>query len=153
MTASASARRFCLECGAPLAAGQARCWLCARKMTGEESENPYASPRPIGNHASLQFSLASLFLVITLVAVCLGVSLLAPGLGVLLSVMALPALIRTVIDVAQHKRGGTALGVIGKAWSFVVSLIVVVAAALAAGVAFFTVCSMGIGVGQARGPG
>src|SRR5437870_10255314 len=112
---SVSGANVCPECGALRASAQARCWLCERKGSAGIGAvvNPYASPRPIGENSPLQFSIASLLLVTTLVAVCLGVFLQSPGLGIFLSVMTLPAVIRTIIDVAQRKRGGAGLGVIG----------------------------------------
>jgi hypothetical protein len=149
MSSSSSARGRCPECGAELAAGQARCWLCERKVSEAESSNPYASPRPTDENLGLQFSLASLLLITTLAAVCLGLFLLSPGLGILLGVFAIPALVRTFIDVSQYKRGGVRLGILDKLASFVLSLLVVGAVALAAGVAFLSVCMVGASVAEA----
>src|SRR5436309_11478722 len=97
MSEPSSQAASCLECGAPLAAGQEVCWLCWQNVTDKEV-NPYSSPRPIANEKiGLQFSLATLFLVTTLAAVCLGVFALSPGLGVLVSIVAAPALVRTMV--------------------------------------------------------
>ncbi len=61
----------CPECGATLEGGASECWLCRRT---HEAENPYLSSSSKGDHKKGvgQFSLASIFLVITLIAVCLG---------------------------------------------------------------------------------
>jgi len=151
MSSVTSAR--CPECGAELAAGRARCWLCERKVSEAEIGNPYASPRPTAENLGVQFSLASLFLITTLAAVGLGLFLLSPGLGILLGVFAIPALVRTFIDVTQYKRGGVRVGIVGKLASFALSLMVVGAVAIAGGVAFFTVCLIGAGAAEAGGSG
>ena len=104
------ASRVCAECGAAIDAGQSRCWLCKSERVGHAPVNPYASPLPTQDNLAWQFSLSSLFLITTLIAVCLGVTLLMPGLGVLLWIFAVPALVRTVIDIRKHKRRGAALG-------------------------------------------
>ena len=49
-----------------------------------------------------------LFLVMTLVAVGLGLFSILPGLGVLFAIFAVPAAVRTVKDATKHKqRGGS----------------------------------------------
>jgi|SRR5581483_4057748 len=151
MSSATSARGRCPECGAELAAGRARCWLCERKVSEAEIGNPYASPRPTDDNLAVQFSLASLFLITTLAAVCVGVFLFSPGLGILLGVFAIPALVRTFIDVTQYKRAGAPLGLAGKLASFALSLLVVAAVAIAGCVAFFTVCLIGATAGEVTG--
>jgi hypothetical protein len=143
MSDAASARHRCPECGAELPAGQTRCWLCERKVSGAADLNPYASPRPAMDHASVQFSLASLFLVTTLVAVFLGVFMLAPGLGILLAVFATPATIRTMIASNYKRSAGTPWTTAEKIAAFFVSLVIMVAIGFAAFVAFQVVCWSG----------
>jgi hypothetical protein len=92
-------------------------------------------------------------LILTLVAVCLGVFLLAPGLGVLLAVFAAPALVRTVIDASQYKRAGSQLSAGGKISSFLLSILVVLAAVMAACVAGGIVCAAGVTAAEASGAG
>ena len=144
MSSAASARHQCPECGAEVAGGQARCWLCERKLHGPEPINPYAPPPSAAGNVPSQFSLASLLLIVTLVAVGVGLFRLAPGLGVLLAFFSLPALARTTIDVTKHKQRGAPLGVLGKVGSFVVSLVVVLTVTVAALAASFTVCAVGL---------
>jgi hypothetical protein len=143
MSMPSSSPAHCPECGAELSGGQGMCWLCQRKRCAEDVNNPYASPQPTEN-IDWQFSIATLFLVTTLIAVCLGLFQLAPGLGILLGVFAAPALWRTAIDVAKHKQRGFPLGAVGKVASFLVSLVLVVTVTVAATTAAFTVCAVGV---------
>ena len=88
-----------------------------------------------------QFSLATLMLIMTLVAVCLGVGMLAPGLGIFLALIVTPALIRTVISGADTKSAGYRFTMVDKIETFVVSLFVAVGVATAACVASMTACT------------
>jgi len=124
----------CPHCGAELQAPGGECWLCRLKEPPAQP-NPYASPRPIGDYAA-QFSLASLFLVMTLVAVCLGVFMLAPGLGILLAVAATPALVRTTFTASYYKQAGASLTTAWKIKAFLVSLFIMLAVGTATFVAF-----------------
>ncbi|HUY34979.1 MAG TPA: hypothetical protein VMV69_19685 [Pirellulales bacterium] len=101
----------CPECGADYPSIGQRCWLCgaappdgaalpdrAAPTAGNAPENSIASST---RHT---FSLISLFLVMTLVAVCLGVFAAAPGLGIVLAIVATPALVRTMIVSSRRRR-------------------------------------------------
>jgi hypothetical protein len=79
-------------------------------------------------------------LVITLVAVCLGVTMAAPGLGVLLMVLAAPALVRTMVVGFKQKQVGARLTTAEKVASFCVSLAVMVMIGVAAVAAFEIAC-------------
>lgn len=151
MSSSSSARGRCPECGAELATGQARCWLCERKLSEAESGNPYASPQPAGENVDFQFSLASLFLIMTLVAVGTGLFLVAPGFGVLFAVLCVPALVRTIVAAKQQRRAGAPLTIGDKTGVFVMSFFIMVAIGIAASVAFGVACSggalLGLGIG------
>ena len=133
----------CPECGAPLAAGQARCWLCERRHEKPHAANPYASPRSIDSESPLQFSLASLLLVVTLVAVSLGAFWVAPGLGVFLVVLGVPALIRTMVAGNRQKRVGGTYSIGQKIGVFLVSLLIMWAVWMSASIAFAVVCTIG----------
>jgi len=150
MSLPSSSPTRCPECGAEVAAGQGKCWLCQRSAVVTANPNPYASPAPTEN-IDWQFSIESLFLVTTLIAVCLGLILWSPGLGILFSLLVAPALIRTVVDAAQHKRGGSRLNVVGKIGSFLLSICVIVAVGIASCVAGATVCTAGAAVVGAGG--
>src|ERR1044071_4154829 len=140
MTAATSGRGFCQQCGAELQLGQARCWLCNRPTGGLVAENPHASPRSKTGNQAWQFSLGSLFVVMTIVAVGCGLFATLPGLGVLFCIFAVPAGVRTVMDVTKHKERGAPLDPVGKLASFLVSLVVIIAAVVAAGIAGLGVC-------------
>src|SRR5260221_14731268 len=98
-----SAETRCPECGASLEEGASTC--CRHTHEAENSHQP-SSPVGANKKRAGQFSLASVFLVITLMAVCLGALKLAPGLGLALILVATPALIRACIVNVQKKRIG-----------------------------------------------
>jgi hypothetical protein len=95
------------------------------------------------HRTQFQFSLASLMLIVTLTAVLLGVGGMAPGLGIALAVLASPALVRTSVVAALSRARGKPMSVGAKVALFVVSLIVAVVIAIAAGAAFFVSCLAG----------
>ena len=113
-------RSFCPECGANVRTEANRCWLCLRPLPPIEDSLPAdaislptAPSKPGSGHGTqpsettAQFSLATILLVITLIAVCFGVFRISPGLGVIVAAIATPALFATVI-VAENvmvKRG------------------------------------------------
>jgi hypothetical protein len=88
----------------------------------------------------LQFSLESLMLVITLVAVCLGMIAAIPGVGVLVSIVAAPALIRTLVAGFQQRAAGQQMTLSEKALAFLASTGITLAVLTAGGTAFATAC-------------
>jgi hypothetical protein len=96
-----------------------------------------------GENIDWQFSLASLFLITTWVAVNLGAFLLSPGIGVLVALIGLPALARTLVASNRSKRAGSGLNVLAKVEIFIVSIVIVVAVWMASIIAFFAVCFTG----------
>ena len=131
----------CPECGAALDSRESKCWLCLRKLTAEPEMNPYVSPPAQALAVSpAQFSLSTLLLVMTLVAVCLGVTMAAPGLGVLLIVLALPALVRTVVSGLKQKQAGAPYTPSEKIAAYCVSLMVMLMVGVAGGIAFEIAC-------------
>jgi hypothetical protein len=148
-----SAQAVCADCGAALAAGQDRCWLCEARIQPLGQVNPYAAPAPVADQTAAQFSLASLFLITTLVAVCLGVFLLVPGLGILLALVTAPALARTMFASYRQKQAGVASTTGQKIGTFALSFLLVFAIGWAGMIAFFCVC-LGTGLaGMALGGG
>ena len=87
-----------------------------------------------------QFSLESLMLVVTLVAVCLGMIMALPGLGILISIVAAPALVRTLITGYQEKAAGGHLTLAEKVMAFVASTGVTLAVLLTGFAAFGAAC-------------
>lgn len=84
-----------------------------------------------------------MFLVITLLCVCLGVAAVAPGIGIALGVLSLPALVRTAAVVQKKLVVGDEPDL--KVALFFSSLGVVLACALAGVVAFFAACGVVFG--------
>ena len=143
-SAMSSTPQVCPECGAALAVGQEQCWLCHRSLVGAQTDvaaNPYAPPRPTGEHLAAQFSLETLFLVMTLVAVCFGAFLLAPGLGVFVAIVAVPALARSFMVGYRYKQVGMRLTTNEKIGAFALSFLLVWEAGLLGCIAFIAVCT------------
>lgn len=128
----------CPHCGAELAVGESRCWLCL-DARGDDREAA-AAPR---DPQRWTFGLSSLMLFVTLVAVTLGIAGLSPGLGVVFGVLVTPALIRTAVAARRARTAGDGMNVYEKAWAFLGSLGVVFCTSLAAGAAFFATCWVG----------
>ncbi len=110
----------CPECHAVLSSGAERCWLCERAVTPPADVNPYASPA-VGEYS---YSLSSLLIVVTFVAVNCGLFLIAPGLAILAAVLATPALLRTMLVVHQRARRGKSADATTKLSLFFVSFMV-----------------------------
>lgn len=132
----------CRECGAAYPLTGQKCWLCGADLperaaltTAPTSENPFAAS------AHRTFSLSSLFLVMTLAAVCLGVFAAAPGVGVALAIVATPALVRTMVVSSRGKARGSRLSPTEKVWTFAASACLLVVVIAAAGIAFFYACA------------
>jgi hypothetical protein len=95
-------------------------------------------------------------LVITLVAVCLGMIVALPGFGVLVAIVAAPALIRTLIAGFQQRAAGTQMTLSEKALTFLASTGITMAVLAAGGTAFasacFASCLVALGVSNATSP-
>jgi multisubunit Na+/H+ antiporter MnhB subunit len=149
---SAPPIRVCPHCGAEYQSRQGRCWLCGTSLapddslsragsaaTGSPAEvNPYSAPPSSGSGEST-FALSTLFLIITLIAVCLGVIGLAPGLGLPLIVVVTLALVRTRA-VSKRQAGPAGLSSGDKVGAFLGSAGIVVLVLVAAGIAFEAAC-------------
>ena len=131
--------RICPECGAVLPPGTERCWLCrsGTQPAVTESASPSA---PAERRAPIQFSLASLMLLITLWAVVLGVFSISPGVGIGLMILATPAVIRTVILASRGRTGGRPMPVGAKVWVFTGTLGLLAIIAVAVSAAFVVTC-------------
>src|SRR4051794_11345500 len=97
----------CPHCGASLEPADAICWLClspvAQLPAGRNAAQvaPRMPPLSTGN-----YSLASLMMFMTLVAVVLGVATQWPGLGIPLGIVSLILWSRTVGIVRDRARQG-----------------------------------------------
>lgn len=104
--------RLCTKCGASNLTAANTCWLClqplapAPAMPESESASSERPREPAPGRWT--FSLESVFLVITLIAVCLGALSQYPSLGIPMAIFALPALVRTTL-VVQRRQGSRAV--------------------------------------------
>ncbi len=150
----------CPDCGAINPARAGKCWLCGRDLTPKipprpaapatpvVSTNPYAAPlAPVS--APPQFGLSSLFLIVTLACICLGLASIAPGLIVPLLVVAVPALVRTFAKSARSAARGERSTVADKIGAFFTSVFLMWMIMAAGSVAFFGACAVGLGVATA----
>ena len=145
--------RVCPSCRFAYQSRQGRCWLCGEPLppidqapraeapvAAELVENPYATPpSSVAGHSN--FALSTLFLIVTLAAVCCGVTGLAPGLGVPLAVISVLALVRTAA-VSRRQAGTTGLSTGEKFAAFASSALLVAVILLAAAIAFLAACTV-----------
>ena len=95
----------CPQCGASNVAETTQCWLCHAVLPPAVAGALRVPTNEDGTRSvPTTFSLATILLVITLIAVCLGVFRVSPGFGVAIVCFAVPALIRSVVVGVQHKR-------------------------------------------------
>ena len=130
--------RHCSDCGAPLKPGQTQCWLCRSAVlaTAPADARP-ATEVSAGTRAGCQFSLASLMLFMTLVAIICGIISMNPGVGAVLAFLSLPALVRTCTVAARMRTGGQPVSAVGKVGLFLLNLAMVAIVIAAAGAAFY----------------
>lgn len=103
----------CPECGARPLPGENCCWFCESRLVvaGFEPAIDEKAADPAVAHqvpnAGLQFSIGTMLLVTTLVAICLAITMAAPLLGIALSVIAVGGLVRTaIVGWARIRAGG-----------------------------------------------
>jgi 4-amino-4-deoxy-L-arabinose transferase-like glycosyltransferase len=140
----------CRECRAANATTARRCWLCHADLT--KPPPPPAThlppPLPVADVGPWTFSLSTLFLLVTLLALGMGIFALAPGLGVLYAVLVAPPLFATSIVGVRRRRRGQAWGGKEKAATAALSVAGTLAGLslliVAAVVAFFIYCIVAI---------
>lgn len=125
----------CPGCGARVKAGASRCWYCegevslvdplALQLQVHESLAAPPAPRP---DEPLQFSLATLLVVMTFIAVCLGISVAVPPLGIPISAIAVGGLVRTLAVGKHYRRIGLPFLLDDRIAEFTVSCGIVVGA-------------------------
>jgi hypothetical protein len=153
----------CGECGA-LVGTSGVCWLCgapvviSAELVEPAGVSPFVPDWEKKRRASAsQFSLESLMLVITLISVCLGMMVAVPGLGVLVCIVAVPALVRTLIVGRQRKEAATPLNLGEKVLTFFAStgimLGILLAGMSAFAVACVGTCFAAFGIANASGSG
>jgi hypothetical protein len=154
--------RNCPQCGAQLSPDWSQCWLCGAKRpslgAGEAAARVAGMRRGAGGSAAAPpYGLSSVVLVVTLLAILCSIIGMNPGLGIPISVLAVPALLRTVFVVLRREESGEPMSAGGKMASFLLSMVIVamvaVAAVVAAAVAFLATCiAAGAGAGRIGHP-
>lgn len=147
---------ICQHCGAKQIGLAIACWLCkeslatpvARESEAEESALPYPDQ-------GLSFSLATLFLIITLASVCMGLLVAAPGLGVFACIIMVPVFFRTMRVVRHRERMGESISPLQKVMmfstSFALSSVLVIVVCVSAFCSFCGVCLAVVAVGGSAG--
>ncbi len=160
----------CRHCGAVNARPAPKCWLCGQDPSGEPEAVAAAPPpvhtaaiNPAQKYVqqaregfadnqvhtaainpaqkySRSFTLATIFLVMTLIAVCMGVVVMSPGLGIVLAILSLPAFVRTGLRVQRRVALGKSVTTGQKIGWFLGSL----AAAVVVAVVVVTVAAVGM---------
>lgn len=154
-SASSSANVSCCpHCGARLqAGGPHRCWLCGADVLS--ACHPTAVPtthyQPTIAGRLGSFSLASLMLFVTLVAIVCGMISVVPGVGIALALILLPVLAHTIILAHRERELGHVLRPGEKIILFFGSLGLVLVAGVAAAIAFGITCFVGFWPASAAG--
>jgi hypothetical protein len=146
---------LCHACHAQLKIGDDRCWLCGAAVTTEVAaaavtEPVAARPPSIGSPVA-SFSMATLMMFVTLVAVVCGVFSIAPGVGAALALVLLPVLAHTAIAARREEATGHSLRPGERITLFFASLGLVVVSGVAASIAFGVTCVGGFFGGAALG--
>jgi len=147
----------CGQCGASIAAGADRCWLCRSADPAAACPASAGSSPGAEHRTAFQFSLATMMLFVTFSAVLMGVFSMAPGVGVVLFILSAPALIRTCLVAQARQRKGRELSAADKTKMYLgsvgVGLVIVSVLAFASFAAFFVVCLGHIGLVGTRNSG
>lgn len=159
----------CPRCGASCRKGSEqtwqdvdtlRCGKCGSQFAvsvyGDGKQDAKIVDKPVESSSGWSFELASLMLIITLIAVCCGLIVRFPGLGIVLAILALPPLVRTLLVVQRRKKSGRGTGTSSKIGLYLESLIVtgVVVTALVTTilgsliVSLFVMCTAGLGTNR-----
>jgi hypothetical protein len=156
-TPTPDARRKCPDCQAVLDPGAEFCWLCRRDLrvqSEQAAEAPQEMPaaavveeKPMKQRAPLQFSLAAVLLVTTVVAIVLSAFVILPGLGIALVILLTPPLVRTWLSTERAQAGGTPLSANAKGRIFAITLGVLITSGIAAAISFYALCWGAVGVG------
>lgn len=140
---------ICPHCNAKQLGPSGDCWLCHKSLQESPCSAPEANALPSSQSESISFSLATLFLLITLASVCMGLLVALPGLGVLACIIMVPVFFRTVRVVRHREAMGKDVSPSKKialfATSFAVSSVLVIVVCVSAFCSFCGVCLTMIG--------
>jgi hypothetical protein len=163
-TASGVAEVVCPECSAVCWIGSPKCWLCGhpigpdaviRKGAGlsetplmatvvDDRSGAAGSSADYQERVRFQFGISSLLLLMTLTSVLFGLFSMAPGLGIAAMVLAVPALVPTCIAAMRKGSRGRPMTALQRTAVFLVWMGLMMAVAVAAGIAFFITCLAGV---------
>lgn len=156
MTSAANAAKSpepaCPQCGAAVRSDESTCWLCGAALVASKVLTPepgvLAPPgRESTPHRAFSFSLSTMLLVMTLVAVCLGLLAVAPGIGILVGILLAPVLVRTTMVVKRRERTGRPVSSLEQAGLIATSLVVAhVMVAVVATASIGTFCGTCLGL-------
>ncbi|HEX6963828.1 MAG TPA: hypothetical protein VF175_18315 [Lacipirellula sp.] len=131
-----------------------QCWLCGAKLPPLEDPTAAAPPReapdalappPMETHPrGASFSIATLLLATTVVAICAALVAEAPGIGITMCILLAPVLVRTAMVVRRREAAGKRVSAGEKIGliltSFVVINVIVAVVGFAAIGTFCAVC-------------
>jgi len=146
----------CPRCGAAIDAARATCWLCGAEL-GPAVAAPRAGAERTAAVAKLppefSYSLSTLLLITTLVAVAFGLLSVAPGLGIIVCILLVPVLVRTAMVVRRREAAGRPVSV-GQKFGMILGSLVVAHVILAVVIvsAVGTFCAVCLGIAGTRGP-
>ena len=153
-------RQRCPFCHAVLLPGASRCWLCeaeVQRAAAHDAAAPLAASRAVPVERLGTYSLASLMMFVTLVAIILGISTISFGVGIPLGVMLLVAWWRTAAVSRRRATIGKSLTRSEQAHmylsSFGLAIALLVMVAVGVGVALFSICFGFITVAGGMGGG
>lgn len=145
----------CNACHAQLKPSETRCWLCGAAVpTSAEAiatTQRAVAPSPTTARRATSFSLSTLMMFMTLMAVVCGVFSIAPGVGAVMAIVLLPVLAYTVISARREAAMGYTLAPGDRVMLFFGSLALVAATGVAASIAFGASCFAGFYAGAAAG--
>ena len=127
---------FCPSCGAGTEPERTHCWLCHAPLDAAPPVVATVVDEKLAAANPAQFSIATILLVTTLVAVLLGVFRLNVALGVVLVIFSVPALVRTASVARREQRHGQRVSTAGKIGHFFLSLLIMYGVWTAASTAF-----------------
>ncbi len=140
---AAASEIVCSDCGAKNSSGRVGCWLCQKPLTLRSAGTSIAKDE-VNETVPAQFSMSSIFLITTLIAILCAVFAAAPGLGILWAIVATPPVVRTVLVVNRIKRTGSLVSPKNKVLlfltSFVTTIVVSTVSLFVAVGSFCTVC-------------
>ena len=139
---------ICPHCEAVVTPDANRCWLCGESLDGSSLATAARSPGA-SSHRGASFSLSTMLLITTLIAICCGLLVAAPGLGVIVCVLLAPVLVRTAKVVRRREEAGVRVSSSEKiglaATSFVVAMVLATVVGFAAFCCFCAVCAFAFG--------